>query len=92
MALTVHELRNEIREAVGRHSRIESTAFTKEALAAINEALGGDLDSGRLPPKSQMRAEIAAAVEGLDTAVDYDRSFRKAELEAIRSALETETA
>ena len=90
MAPTVHELRNEIREAVDRHARIESTAFTKEALAAVLEALGGDLEAGRLPPKSEMRAEIAAAVEGLDTAVDYDRSFRKAELESIRSALETD--
>ncbi len=35
MTQTVNELRNEIRQAVGRYERIESTAFTKEALAAL---------------------------------------------------------
>lgn len=90
MTRTVHQLRNEIREAVGRHSRIESTAFTKEALAAIHGALGEDPGSGRLPPKSKMRRGIAAATEGLEDTEDYDRGFRKAELEVILSALESE--
>jgi len=90
MTRTVHELRNEIREAVDRHSRIESTAFTKEALAAIQAALGEHPGAGRLPPKSEMRDGIAAATAGLDDTEAYDRGFRKAELEVILSALESE--
>ena len=83
---TVDDLRDEIRESVGRHARIESTAFTKEALAAVAEALGGEVGSGRLPPKAEMRAEIRRRVDRLDPG-DADRPFRKAELEAIAAAL-----
>ncbi|AOW81025.1 hypothetical protein HTSR_1860 [Halodesulfurarchaeum formicicum] len=82
---TVHELRNEIRVAVGRHERIESTGFTKEALAAICAAVGAPVDTGRLPPKAEMRNRIANALE-LE-ADSFDRSFRKAELEAIASVV-----
>jgi hypothetical protein len=44
MSPTVDELRNEIRRGVGRHDRIEPTAFTKEALAAICAAVGYEVD------------------------------------------------
>lgn len=83
---TVHELRNEVREAVGRYERVESTAFTKEALAAICAAVDEPVGSGRLPPKAQMRGEIARALD-LDVESPVDRSFRKAELETIARAL-----
>ncbi len=86
MARTVHELRNEIRLAVGRYERVESTAFTKEALAAICESVGTDVGSGRFPPKAEMRADIRDAV-GIESD-DPGRTFRKAELEAIFNALE----
>lgn len=90
MAKTVDDLRNEIRVAVGRYERVESTAFTKEALAAICDALGREVDTDRLPGKSAMRAEILDALgraEGGDEA-GVDRAFRKAELEAIAAALD----
>jgi hypothetical protein len=80
---TVDELRDEIRVAVGRYERRESTAFTKEALAAVCEALDAPVGDGRLPPKAEMRATIRERV-GLDS---DDGAFRKADLEAIAAAL-----
>lgn len=86
MSPTVDELRNEIREAVGRYERVESTAFTKEALAAICEAVGHEVDSNRLPPKPEMRAAILREIGEFD-GDDTDRAFRKADLEAIADAV-----
>ncbi|NGM70429.1 hypothetical protein G6M89_15710 [Natronolimnobius sp. AArcel1] len=92
MAETVADLRNEIRQAVGRYERIESTAFTKEALAAICEAFGAEITDSRLPPKSEMRSTILSEIDSANTASPdtLERSFRKAELEAIRDALQDE--
>lgn len=89
MTQTVDELRNDIREAVGRHERIESTAFTKEALAAVCTAVGYDVDTDRLPPTRQMRAGILCQIGELpdDDPERAARPFRKAELEAIAAAL-----
>ena len=90
MAPTVDDLRNEIRLAVGRYERVESTAFTKEALAATCEAVGEDVPQDRLPPKPEMRARILHAIgkrSDVDTA-DTERPFRKDELEAIAAALD----
>ncbi|QLK26977.1 hypothetical protein HYG81_05040 [Natrinema zhouii] len=92
MSPTVDDLRNEIRRAVGRYERVESTAFTKEALAAICDAVDDDIEANRLPPKSRMRAGIRHRV-GLADGDDPDRSggpFRKAELEPIATALRNE--
>ncbi|GAA0283162.1 hypothetical protein [Halobacterium noricense] len=89
MAPTVDDLRNEIRESVGRYTRVESTGFTKEALAAICGALGYDVKKGSLPSKSVMRAEIRARV-GLADEADPESAggaFRKADLEAIAEVL-----
>lgn len=86
MSPTVDDLRNEIRESVGRYERIESTGFTKEALAAVCEALDCDLATDPIPSKSRMRAAIRRAVD-TGTDPDADRPFRKAELEAIAAAL-----
>lgn len=80
---TVDELRDEIRVAVGRYERRESTAFTKEALAAVCEALDAPVGEGRLPPKAEMRAAIRERV-GLDP---DEGTFRKADLEAIAAAI-----
>ncbi|MEY7849142.1 hypothetical protein AB7C87_08085 [Natrarchaeobius sp. A-rgal3] len=88
MTRTVDELRNEIRLAVGRYERIESTAFTKESLAAICEAVGYEIETNPLPPKPEMRAGILSAIGELDAdSDDADRPFRKAELEAIEAVL-----
>lgn len=89
MSPTVDELRNEIRVAVGRFEREVSTAFTKEDLAAICEAVGYAIDQDRLPPKPEMRAGILRDIgegEAVDSS-DHDRPFRKPELEAIAAAL-----
>lgn len=89
MSPTVDDLRNEIRESVGRYERVESTAFTKEALAAMCEAVGYEIDTTSLPPKPQMRAGILAQIGELDD-VDPDAAdspFRKADLEAVAAAL-----
>jgi len=86
---TVDDLRDEIRRAVGRHERIESTGFTKEALAAICEAVGYDVGTGRLPPKPEMRAGIlreAGIRDEYDPAAT-ERPFRKAELESLAAVL-----
>jgi hypothetical protein len=93
MARTVDELRNEIRLAVGRYERVESTAFTKEALAAICTAVGYDVDTDRLPPKPQMRAGILWKVseQDDDDPDQADRPLRKAELEAVADALRAES-
>jgi hypothetical protein len=89
MSPTVDDLRNEIRVATGRHERLVSTGFTKEALAAICDAFGYDVGDGQLPTKERMRAEIRARV-GLADDVDPETAggtFRKADLEAIADAL-----
>ncbi|MBX0324356.1 hypothetical protein EGH21_15100 [Halomicroarcula sp. F13] len=92
MSPTVDELRNEIRREVGRYERVESTAFTKEALAAICEAVGHDIESGRLPPKPEMRATIFDAIDDFDADdVDRaDRAFRKGDLTVIADAVRSE--
>lgn len=89
MARTVDELRNEIRLAVGRFERIESTAFTKETLAAVCDAVDADVDTGQSPAKSRMRAAILRRIDraGDDSPTEGDRPFRKDDLEAIADAL-----
>ncbi|MFB6085241.1 MAG: hypothetical protein ABEJ84_00315 [Halodesulfurarchaeum sp.] len=89
MAPTVDDRRDEIREAVGRQARIESTAFTKEALATVCEAVGEPVESGRLPPKKAMRARILRAIDRDEDPIPdaLDRPFRKAELDSIAAAL-----
>ncbi|WP_115865670.1 hypothetical protein [Halorussus litoreus] len=85
MTRTVDDLRNEIRRAVGRYERVESTAFTKEALAAICDEVGHDVGANRLPPKSEMRAAILRQID--DAPENTDRAFRKAELETVAAAV-----
>ncbi|PSP95252.1 hypothetical protein BRC91_02835 [Halobacteriales archaeon QS_4_62_28] len=89
MSPTVDALRNEIRQSVDRYERVESTAFTKEALAAICTAVGYDIDTSRLPPKPQMRAGTLWKIgeRDDDDPTDTRRPFRKAELQAIAEAL-----
>ena len=92
MSPTVAALRNEIRVSVGRYERPESTAFTKEALAAICEAVGYDIDENRLPSKPQMRAGVLWSIGELDgdDPESAQRSLRKAELVAVAEALRAE--
>jgi hypothetical protein len=94
---TVDDLRDEIRQAVGRHERVESTAFTKEALAAICETLHHEIDTDPLPAKSAMRGAILREIGATGVEADVDaeadgveRPFRKAELESITAALRNE--
>jgi hypothetical protein len=89
MSPTVHALRNEIRVKVGRYEREVSSDLTKEALAAICEAVDYDLGPGGLPSKAQMRAGILRSIGERedDDPEGLDRSFRKAELQAIAEAL-----
>lgn len=92
MSPTVDELRNGIREAVGRYERVESTSFTKESLAAICAAVDYEIDQDRFPPTDRMRAGILWRVGILETD-DPDAvsgSFRKVELEAIADAVSVE--
>lgn len=86
---TVDALRNEIRVAVDRYERIESTAFTKESLAAICDAVGYEIDQGTFPSKPQMRAGILWSLGELesDDPEQTQRAFRKAQLETIAEAL-----
>jgi len=84
---TVDDLRNQIREATGRYSRVESTGFTKESLAAICEAVEADVTLEPLPGTDVMRTAIRRRVDGLDTSRDGEQSFLKAELEAIAAAV-----
>lgn len=92
MAHTVDELRNEIRLAVGRYERLESTAFTKEALAAICEAVDYDIGTGQYPSKPQMRAGILWKIGRADddSPDDTGRPFRKDELQSIAAALDAD--
>ncbi len=92
MAETVHDLRNEIRTAVGRFEREVSSGFTKETLAAVCEAVGYDIDTARLPSKPQMRAGILWKIGELesDDPEEAEGQFRKAQLQAIASALREE--
>lgn len=93
MSPSVDALRNEIRVSVDRYEREVSSAFTKEALAAICEAVDYDIDTNRLPSKPQMRAGILWKIGELDEddPDSADRPFRKAELEAIAEALRDES-
>ncbi|MCO8245418.1 hypothetical protein [Haladaptatus sp. AB643] len=92
MTQTVNELRNEIRQAVGRYERMESTAFTKEALAAICTTVNYDIDTNNLPSKPQMRAGILWKIGELDDddPEQTSNAFRKPELKAIAVALQDE--
>lgn len=93
MSKTVHDLRNDIRVAVDRYEREVSAGFTKEALAAISAAVDHDVDeTGRLPPKADMRAGILWRVGELDEPDRgaADRPFRKGELETIAAAVRPE--
>ncbi len=90
MTKTVDELRNEIRVAVGRHERLVSSGFTKEALAAICESLDADVATPNIPGKNVMRQAISEAVDGVDERRDQGSGFRKAELEAIAAELDAE--
>ncbi|MFC7141406.1 hypothetical protein ACFQMA_16400 [Halosimplex aquaticum] len=91
MSPTVHALRNEIRVSVGRFEREVSSSFTKEALAAICDAVDADIDTDAQPSKPAMRTAIRAAVDGLDgEGEDSGDSFRKADLQAIAEALRDE--
>ncbi len=83
MAPTVHALRNEIRVSVGRYERVESTGFTKEALAALCESLNVEIETDARPGKEAMRTAVREEV-GLD---EREGAFRKAELEAVAEAL-----
>lgn len=87
MSPTVHALRNEIRVSVGRYEREVSSGFTKEALAAVCDAVDADIDTDRRLPKDEMRVAIRAALPDLDASVDGDRAFRKAELQTIAASL-----
>ncbi|WP_435365779.1 hypothetical protein [Haloarchaeobius sp. DYHT-AS-18] len=89
MSPTVHALRNEIRVAVGRYERMESTGFTKESLAAICEAVEYDIPEHSLPSKPEMRAGILWKVGELDEddPEEAGSSFRKAELTVIANEL-----
>jgi len=89
---TVDELRNEIRLVVGRYERQESTSFTKEALAAICEAVNYEIDTNRLPPKSQMRAGILWKIGVIDDddSEKAEKPFRKDELKSIAASLQSE--
>lgn len=90
MSPTVDDLRNEIRETVGRYERIESTAFTKEALAAICDAVEYDINHDNFPSKPQMRAGILWRLGELDTddPANAPNQFRKAELQTIANTIE----
>jgi len=90
MAKTVDELRNEIRVEVGRHERLVSSGFTKEALAAICESLDADVETATIPGKEVMRQGISDVVDGVDETRDQSTGFRKGELEAIAAALDGE--
>ena len=89
MTQTVDELRNEIRIATGRFEREISATFTKEDLAAICDAVDYNANTGSLPPKSRMRAEILERTgeRDEDETGNIDRAFRKDELVAITEVL-----
>lgn len=92
MAPTVSALRNQIRVSVGRYEREVSSAFTKEALAAICDHVDADVDTDRIPSKSVMRAEILYATGDVDEAdpAAHESAFRKAQLQAVADALEAQ--
>ncbi|WP_435063089.1 hypothetical protein [Halobaculum sp. EA56] len=86
MTLTVHDIRNGIRDGVGRFKRETTATFTKEELAAIADAL--DVPAGRRTTNGTTRASIRAAVGLAETADEADTgSFSKPELRTIADAL-----
>ena len=84
------ELRDEIRVNVGRHERLVSSGFTKEALAALCESLDADVDTAVIPGKGVMRQAISDEVPGVASSRDQTRGFRKQELVAIASEVSEE--
>ncbi|WP_331234823.1 hypothetical protein [Natronorarus salvus] len=92
MSPTVSELRNAIRLSVGRFEREVNTAFTKEELAAIADAVGFSPESEGRPPKHVMRSGIRWRVGLSESLGSADgSSFSKIELQAIADALDTDT-
>lgn len=92
MSPTVGELRNEIRDEVGRFERPTSAGFTKESLAAICDAVDYEIDQDSFPPKPEMRAGILWSIGELDSddPEQTQGAFRKADLESIVTALRNE--
>lgn len=88
MSKTVDELRNEIRVGVGRHERLVSSGFTKEALAALCESLDANVETDDIPGKDVMRQAISEEVPDIDESRDQSSGFRKGELEAIAAELD----
>lgn len=88
MSPTVHELRNDIRRAVGRFERDFSAQFTKEELAAIATDLGADPDGGSAAAQASIRwrAGLSESAEAADGG-----PFAKAELRAIADAVDADT-
>jgi len=93
MSPTVAALRNQIRVAVGRYERHTSSAFTKEALAAICDHVDADIDTDPTPPKAAMRAAILVAIGETDDADPsaHESAFRKAQLQAIADTLDAQS-
>lgn len=87
MSPTVHELRNLIRERVGRFQREVDAQFTKEELAAIAEAVAVDLGDGR-PSKGSMRADIRSATGIADRDDASGDPFTKSDLDALADTLD----
>ena len=81
----VPDLRDAVRDAVGRHPRVESTPFTKEALVAVCEALNADVDTTTTPPTGEARDAIRRAV---GRAPADGRPLRKADLTAVADTLD----
>ncbi|QKY19344.1 hypothetical protein B4589_002740 [Halolamina sp. CBA1230] len=90
MSKTVDELRNEIRVDVGRHERLVSSGFTKEALAALCDSLDTDVETANIPGKDVMRRAISEEAADIDENRDQSNGFRKGELEAIAAELDGE--
>jgi hypothetical protein len=104
MSPTVHELRNEIRARTGRFERETNATFTKEELLALANSVGYAVEPGRMPSTATMRAGIrwqTGLLAERDRRVGTDPfemadvgdldsgTFRKAELEALVTLLET---
>lgn len=88
MSPTVHDLRNDIRLAVGRFEREIAADFTKEDLAAICDAVGYDIDQDNFPSKPTMRGGILWRIGEREADQPREGSFRKAELQAIAESLD----
>ncbi|WP_089882762.1 hypothetical protein [Halogeometricum limi] len=88
MGVTKHDIRNGIRDGVGRFKREVTASFTKEELGALCSELDVTATDSPVASTTKMRQQIRVAVGVAEAVSEAETgSFSKQELETIAEAI-----